>query len=1542
MWILILLICSIPVSGALWAEKDVTGILGRAITISCHYEAWWYQSYVKYWCHGWTRQCKVIATTNWRNGRISITDNKTQGIFLVTLKNLQWRDAGRYSCGIEISGIELDLMFNVNLHISEETVSVPGLQFLSQPKISWFGVSVTVSCESARGSLPIHYTWSEKMPSQDSMISDTNKLDLHCQSFTQQHHQYYCTASNTQGTKPSEIVHVSVNNVREKNCSYRIQINSIVSDVLMAAKHVTGILGRAITISCYYENWWYQSNMKYWCHGRNRSCNIIAKTDWPNGRISITDNKTQGIFLVAMKNLQWEDAGWYSCGIQIPGIYSDLMFNVNLHISEEAVSVPGLRFLSQPKTSWSGFSVTCESARGSLPIHYTWSEKMPSQDSMISDTNKLDLHCQSFTQQHHQYYCTASNTQGTKPSEIVHVSVNNVREKNCSYRVQINSIVSDVLMAAKHVTGILGRAITISCYYENWWYQSNMKYWCHGRNRSCNIIAKTDWPNGRISITDNKTQGIFLVAMKNLQWEDAGWYSCGIQIPGIYSDLMFNVNLHISEEAVSVPGLRFLSQPKTSWSGFSVTCESARGSLPIHYTWSEKMPSQDSMISDTNKLDLHCQSFTQQHHQYYCTASNTQGTKPSEIVHVSVNNVREKNCSYRIQINSIVSDVLMAAKHVTGILGRAITISCYYENWWYQSNMKYWCHGRNRSCNIIAKTDWPNGRISITENKTQGIFLVTMKNLQWEDAGWYSCGIQIPGIYSDLMFNVNLHISEEAVSVPGLRFLSQPNVSCSGGSVTVSSESAQGSLPIHYTWSEKMPSQDSMIADTNKLDLHCQSFTQKHHQYYCTASNIQGTKPSEIVHVSVNNVREKNCSYRIQINSIGEQYTCAVSSTTSPGTTHSPDTSGGFSTSQNQSPGKNSHENLVYILVGVLGAILVVFALLLYLRQINKGTSCIMCHQRTKSLNDEQEMVSVEENLVYANINHIQRNTAERQRERRSNLKNDEITYAVLAFQKKSSSLSGGLAMHTGDNSDSVTYSELNFPNQPPKGNKKAPKRNTPQESGRDVYTEHCDGPLHIDPSPPWMKPSFSSRSKDPSAPVPSFTLIFSRLQSRPVTQAALQGEQHFDDVTHGGVRAHSGQHKPNFKIVPKLDQGVTGAVWAEKGVTGILGRAITISCQYEARRYQSHKKYWCLGWTRQCNVIATTNWPNGRISITDNKTQGIFLVTMKNLQWRDAGWYSCGIEMSGYDPMFNVKLHISDEAISVPGLRFLSQPNVSCSGGSVTVSCESARGSLPIHYTWSEKMPSQDSKISDTNKLDLHCQSFTQQQHQYYCSASNTQGTKSSEIVHVSVNNVREKNCNYRIQINSIGGRYNCTVSSTTSPGTTHSPNTSGGSSASLTQLSGNNSHETLVYIVVGVLGAILVVFAVALLLYLRQINKGTLCIMCQQSDKSLNNGQELVPVEENLVYANINHTQRNTAERQSKRRSNLKNDEITYAALEFQKKSLSLRGGLAMHTGDNSDSVTYSELNFPTQPPKGNKNAPKRNTPQESGREVYADITF
>ncbi|XP_062921369.1 Fc receptor-like protein 5 isoform X3 [Mobula hypostoma] len=224
MWTLILLIGFLPVSGALWAEKYVRGVVGRAITIHCHYEAK-YHSRTKYWCHGWTHQCSVLMETNGqhrRSGRASITDNPEWEIFTVTVEDLHSGDTGWYSCGISTPGH--DPIFNVHLQVSDETVSVPVLRNLSPANVSHLGGSVLVSCESLQGSLPIQYSWYEQTSSGDQMISDTNELVLPCQSLDLQAHQYYCKASNRLGIKSSGMLNVTIFNSREI-CGYVTRIN---------------------------------------------------------------------------------------------------------------------------------------------------------------------------------------------------------------------------------------------------------------------------------------------------------------------------------------------------------------------------------------------------------------------------------------------------------------------------------------------------------------------------------------------------------------------------------------------------------------------------------------------------------------------------------------------------------------------------------------------------------------------------------------------------------------------------------------------------------------------------------------------------------------------------------------------------------------------------------------------------------------------------------------------------------------------------------------------------------------------------------------------------------------------------------------------------------------------------------------------------------------------------------------------------------------------------------------------------------------------
>ncbi|XP_060700982.1 Fc receptor-like protein 5 [Hemiscyllium ocellatum] len=445
-------------------------------------------------------------------------------------------------------------------------------------------------------------------------------------------------------------------------------------------------------------------------------------------------------------------------------------------------------------------------------------------------------------------------------------------------------LASSNLWTNEKVTGTVGRSITINCRYDTW-FKSNMKYWCLGRSARCSYLVRTTDPGGqqgRMSIKDYTAQGVFVVTMEDLRIKDAGWYSCGIDRQVI--DELRAVKVEVSDEPVSVPVIRFLTPNIWCFENLvSVSCESVQGSFPIRYTWYERTRSVGSTISENNILDLHCQLFKQQYNQYYCIASNTQGEQYSETVKVTIVHRSERNCSFVAQIGNRGSGVVPVKSKVTGVLGRAITIDCHYDQW-SQWSVKVWM----RQCSVLVKSSehhGQRGRMSITDNTTQNKFSVTMEDLRSEDAGWYSCGIDQSGLIS--VSAIELHISDDPVSLPELRFLSSPpNASCFGSSVSISCESVQGSLPIHYTWYERTPSEASKISNTSKLDLHCQSFTHQHHQYYCTASNTQGEKSSEIVNVSVTHRPGENCSYVAQISNSGAD-DCYKISTVSSTTTNS-------------------------------------------------------------------------------------------------------------------------------------------------------------------------------------------------------------------------------------------------------------------------------------------------------------------------------------------------------------------------------------------------------------------------------------------------------------------------------------------------------------------------------------------------------------------------------------------------------------------------------------------------------------------------------
>nr|XP_023674119.1 CMRF35-like molecule 6 [Paramormyrops kingsleyae] len=71
--------------------------------------------------------------------------------------------------------------------------------------------------------------------------------------------------------------------------------------------------------------------------------------------------------------------------------------------------------------------------------------------------------------------------------------------------------------------------------------------------------------------------------------------------------------------------------------------------------------------------------------------------------------------------------------------GGSVTIPCYYHEH-HQSEVKSWCRG-DVCGSRLAQCDrgQSGGTVSITDDRHQSVFHVTMRNLQEEDSGSYSC-----------------------------------------------------------------------------------------------------------------------------------------------------------------------------------------------------------------------------------------------------------------------------------------------------------------------------------------------------------------------------------------------------------------------------------------------------------------------------------------------------------------------------------------------------------------------------------------------------------------------------------------------------------------------------------------------------------------------------------------------------------------------------------------------------------------------------------
>ncbi|KAI5095996.1 hypothetical protein C0J45_14426 [Silurus meridionalis] len=236
-------------------------------------------------------------------------------------------------------------------------------------------------------------------------------------------------------------------------------------------------------------------------------------------------------------------------------------------------------------------------------------------------------------------------------------------------------------------------------------------------------------------------------------------------------------------------------------------------------------------------------------------------------------------------------------------VGKEMNVFCRYDAKSFLYSKKYWCLGEIRStCEVLMDTD---GFTTARLRKRAGIyetrsrtFNIIMKGLQLEDTGIYWAAID--KIYADLMFRINVVVTEESVSRPQVRLEGLPMVTCQGQPVLLQCQTERGTN-VKYSWSREARPQDVFLQSSADLHFRCDSLTEDA-RYTCLAQNAVSREQSKPVSIHLLQAGQENCIYLLTSDEL-ESYDCrttTASPTTSISTFLEVSTSGGKQSTNNQ------------------------------------------------------------------------------------------------------------------------------------------------------------------------------------------------------------------------------------------------------------------------------------------------------------------------------------------------------------------------------------------------------------------------------------------------------------------------------------------------------------------------------------------------------------------------------------------------------------------------------------------------------------------
>ncbi|XP_056128063.1 polymeric immunoglobulin receptor-like [Rhinichthys klamathensis goyatoka] len=377
-------------------------------------------------------------------------------------------------------------------------------------------------------------------------------------------------------------------------------------------------------------------------------------------------------------------------------------------------------------------------------------------------------------------------------SQVFTVTITDLRTEDkgrywCAVRTRLGKfhVYTEILLEIKPVSvvsGVTGQHLNISCRY-NRDLKNNIKFMCKGSDPSLcetsaiKVSSETN-SNGRFSLRDDKSAGVFTVTITDLTLEDSGIYWCGAGERGVK-----NKNKWISATLTICHYEEIMSS--NTRAGFSL-------GLPVFAEFLSLMfivlPCETTEIStftgyEGGEVEIRCpyESGYETHDKYLCRGkcpirnkdipvdsaspdkdwrfSLTDDTM-SQVFTVTITDLRTEDkgrywCGVKttyLQLDKYkeINLEIKPVSVVSGVTGQHLNISCRY-NRDLKNNIKFMCKGSDPSLcetsaiKVSSETN-SNGRFSLRDDKSAGVFTVTITELTLEDSGIYWCGAGETGL----------------------------------------------------------------------------------------------------------------------------------------------------------------------------------------------------------------------------------------------------------------------------------------------------------------------------------------------------------------------------------------------------------------------------------------------------------------------------------------------------------------------------------------------------------------------------------------------------------------------------------------------------------------------------------------------------------------------------------------------------------------------------------------------------------------------------